>query len=82
MDTTGEVKFNHGNGGKLVADYKQSKIVEFITFGEEWVCADSIIIHPLDLIVNVQRQVKCKVESQAAGERGSLRPEPEEDEEA
>lgn len=67
--------YNHGGGcGKLVADDKQDGIVEFGAFGGRWVCADSIIIHLLDQVEDVQRQVKCKVESRPAGERGSPRP--------
>lgn len=34
-------------------------------------CAETVvIIHLLDQAADVQRQVRCKVESQAAGERG------------
>lgn len=33
-------------------------------------CAGSIIIHLPDQVEDVQRQVRCKVESHAAGERG------------
>lgn len=55
----------------MLADGKENGIVEFITFGEGWACADSIIIIPsLDQVADVQRQVRCEVESRAAGERG------------
>lgn len=37
-------------------------------------CADSIIIHLLDQVEDVRRQVRCKVESQAAGARGESPP--------
>lgn len=61
-----------------MADGTQDRIVEFSAFGGEWVCADSIIIHLPDRVEDVQRQVRCKVESQAQEKKGSLRPEGEE----